>query len=430
MNFAYAAYTALTSGLFMAAFPPFWAYTRLSGRYRRGLRERLGYVPTHLIRDLPGSPRIWIHAVSLGEVKVALSIKRALRTLLPECAVVLSTTTEHGRDLAMESLPDVPVFYAPVDFVLSVRKALHRVRPHVVVFLETEIWPAWLAEARGMGIRTALVNGRISPRSLGPYLKFRPFFRRVLENLDAFSMISEEDARRIRNMGAETGKIEVHGNAKYDLLAAQADPGMEEVMRRSLNLAPSQNVLVAGSTREGEEAMILDAYESILKEFPDTLLFIAPRHIVRAPDIESLLRRRGFHYHLRSDIKDHGVRRTAPVVIMNTFGELFGLYSVGTICFCGASLVPLGGQNPLEPAVWGKPVLYGPSMEDFLDARALLEESKGGMTVSGPESLAEKALWFLNHPRELEAWGARAKEAVVRNRHAAEEHARVVARLL
>ena len=275
----------------MSCFPPFWLYTQLSDRYRKGLKERLGCVPEASVRLLSGSPRIWMHAVSLGEVRVAASVIKALRGIMPRCSVILSTTTPHGRDFAEEALgDDVPVVFGPIDFVGSVRKALLSVRPHVLVLLETEIWPAWLKEAHRMGIKTALVNGRISARSIGPYLKFRPFFREVLKDVDAFSMIMEQDAARIRAMGADPEKIEVNGNAKYDLLGSLADPAMEREMERELNLQASSRVFVAGSTRQGEEALVLKAYEDVLKAFPDTILMIAPRHIVRTPEIAPSLR--------------------------------------------------------------------------------------------------------------------------------------------
>jgi len=383
------------------------------------------------VQNLPESPRIWLHAVSLGEVKVAAPIVKSLRELIPDCLVILSAATDHGIKLARETFgEDVPVVYAPIDTIFSVRMALSRLRPDVLAFLETEIWPAWIVEARRLGIKTALINGRISVRSIEGYLKLRPFFREVLRHVDVFSMILKEDADRIKAMGAEPHKIVVNGNAKYDLLASQADPFMETEMRQILNLDPSHPVFVAGSTREGEESMVLDVYERLLERFPDMVLVIAPRHIERTSEIESLLQRRGFEYQLRSKLDGHGTRRTKPVIIMNTFGELFKLYSVGTIVFCGASLVPLGGQNPLEAAVWGKVVFYGPSMEDFLDAKALLEEVGAGIPVSTPEMLTEKALWLLNHPDALKTSGERARASVMRNQNAAEKHARVLAKLI
>ena len=362
---------------------------------------------------------------------MADSIVKALRQIMPGCSVIVSTVTEHGRELATETFgDDIPVVYAPIDFIGSVRKALFRVHPDILVFLETEIWPAWITEAHRMGIKIALINGRISLRSIRGYLRFRPFFRGVLRNVDAFSMISEKDSTRIRSMGADPNKIEVHGNAKYDLLVSLADPSMANKMQKILNLQHNPPVFVAGSTRGGEEAMVIDAYERIIKKFPNTVLIIAPRHIERVAEISSLLNRSGFRYQLRSEIDGDAAKRIEPVVIVNTFGELFQLYSVGTIVFCGASFVPLGGQNPLEAGVWGKVVFYGPSMEDFLDAKAMLEEVGAGILVQSPEILAEKAIWFLRHPDALKSCGNLAREAIIRNQNAADKHASVVAGLV
>lgn len=430
-RFIYTAYVGLASGLFLSCIAPFWMYTRISGRHRNGFRERLGLVPRGLAEYLTGSPRIWIHAASLGEINAAAAIVDVLKRLVPGCSVVVSTTTEHGKYRAIEAFgEDTPVIFGPIDFVGSVRTALSRVRPHILAFLETEVWPTWIIEAKRMGIAIALINGRISARSINTYLKFKPFFREVLKSVDAFSMIRQEDADRIKSMGADPARLQVNGNAKYDLPASLADPALEEEIRKALQIDPSATVFVAGSTRTGEEEIILDAYQRILVEFPDTILAIAPRHIRRTPEIESLVRKRGLACRLRSELAHPGAKRTEPVVIMNTFGELFKLYSTGTIVFCGGSLAPLGGQNPIEAAVWGKPVFYGPHMDDFLDARAILEGADAGVEVSSAETLAEKAIWYLGRRDALEAAGLRARDAVIKNQGAAERHARVIERLL
>ena len=396
-------------------------------RFLKHFQERLGFLPAKAVRSLSGSPRIWIHGASLGEIRVAATIIKSLKAKLPGCAVIVSTMTEHGRNLALEIFEkDVPVVYAPIDLPGCAIKALALVRPDVMVFLETEIWPAWIFTARKMGIKLALLNGRISPRSLNGYLKFRPFFRSVLKCFDAFSMISQTDADRIHAMGAPMGKIRVSGNAKYDSSLISPDPAVERQMRQMLNLSPSDRTIVAGSTRGGEEEMLLDAYEKIHEKYPDVLLILAPRHIKRVADICALIRSRGFECQLRTEIDPGKIERTAQILVIDTFGELFNIYSIATLVFCGASLVPLGGQNPLEPAVWGKPILYGPHMEDFLDAKNILESGGGSIEVSDPRELAETFLKLLENPQEAKDLGSRAREAAFQTRAAAHRHADVI----
>lgn len=431
MKIFYWLYVFLSLGLFLILSPAAWLYTRITGQYRSHLGERLGSISPEVTQHLSGSILIWIHAASLGEVKVAVSIVNALRNMKSSCAFVLSTNTPHGRKMAEELFSeDIPVIFAPIDFAPLIRRALKTLNPDIMLFIETEIWPAWLFEARRMGIRTALLNGRISARSFGKYMGMRPFFCEVLKNFDVFSMISEEDAKRIIAIGADPQKIEINGNAKYDHLGSGTDPQIETAIRKALNINEFQRVFVAGSTRTGEEGMILDAYEKILEHFRDTILIIVPRHIERTPDIGSIIKARGYKYQTRSALQKGRANRTGQIVIIDTFGELFRIYSIGTIVFCGASLVPLGGQNPLEPAIWGKVVFYGPSMEDFSDAKILLEKVGAGFQVTGPEMLAEKAVWFLDHPDELKARGKLGREEILKNIGAGERHALAVMKLI
>ena len=395
--------------------------------FLKHFQERLGFLPAKAVKSLSGSPRIWIHGASLGEVRVAAAIIKSLQAKLPGCAIIVSTVTEHGRNLALEVFEkEIPVVYAPLDLPGCALKALSLVRPDVMVFLETELWPAWIFTARRLGIKLALLNGRISPRSLKGYLKFRPFFRSVLKNFDAFSMISKTDADRIHAMGAPSGKIRVNGNAKYDHTIASPDPAVEREMRQILNLVPSDRVIVAGSTRGGEEAMLLEAYERIRSKYPGILLILAPRHIKRAPDICALIRNRGLKCQLRTEIGRGKTERTAQILVTDTFGELFNIYSVATVVFCGASLVPLGGQNPLEPAVWGKPILYGPHMEDFLDAKEMLESAGGSMRVSDPQELAEAFFDLLDDPEKADTLGHNARETAFQTQAAAHKHAEII----
>ena len=431
MNFAYKAYNFLNILLFFIFLPPFWFYTRLTGRFSDGLGQRLGFYSKSLLGAISGSPRIWIHAASVGEVNGAVAIIESLTRLMPDCAIILSTTTKHGQSWAKERFgKETTCIYAPLDFIVSVRKALSAIRPDILVCLETEIWPNWLLAARRMGAKVALVNGRISGRSIKGYLKIRFLIQEALNQIETFSMIREEDAQRLMMLGVPKKKIEVNGNAKYDLLLRQAVPSLKGKNEKLYNLKGNEPVLVAGSTRGSEHEIILNVYEKILQTLPETLLIIAPRHVEKIQYIIDMVKAKGLSFQLKTDIDKPDCSRMAPVVIINTIGDLLSTYSIASIVFCGGSLEPLGGQNILEAAVWGKPVFYGPSMEDFLDAKALLDKTGGGIQVKDDRELAERMLYYLTHPDEADTVGRLAKEAVMLNKGAADKHSAVINRLL
>ncbi|VEN75060.1 conserved hypothetical protein [Candidatus Desulfarcum epimagneticum] len=433
-DLAYAAYRALTSLAFFLSWPFLRLHSLLWLRSSPAMAQRLGVLDGILRPRLPKAsprPRIWVHAVSVGEAGSALAIIRSLEEIIPDVDVVLSVSTFYGHGFARERLgPGAALIYPPLDFPRSVRRALKTVAPDVLVCLETEIWPNFLTAAKAMGIRTAIVNGRISERSVGGYLKIRPLIRRVLDQVDVLSMISQGDCDRIKQLGAEEDRLQINGNAKYDALAGRADPDLEKKTRRLYNAPPGRPVFVAGSVRSPEETLILDAYKKILGLFPDTLLILFPRHIQRAGEWMETAARRGFSRRLRTRLDGRPGSQTAQVVIGDTIGELFGVYSVATLVFCGGSLTPKGGQNILEPAAWGKPVLYGPSMEDFMDAKNLLEETGGGVQVKDGDDLARKAVYYFSHPREAEKVGRAAKKAAGLNRGSAGRHARAIQGLL
>jgi len=431
MNIVYKAYNFLITGFFFVFSPPFWLYTRITGRYRDGIHQRLGFYPKSVVGCISGSPKIWLHAASVGEVSAAVAVIESLKRLIPHCAIILSTTTEHGQTSARDKLQSkATCVYAPIDFIVSVRKALSTIRPDILVCLETEIWPNWLFEARRMGVRLALVNGRISVRSIKGYLKIRGLIREALRQVESFSMIREADAQRLMMLGVPREKIVVNGNAKFDLLLPMADAAIKGGIEKFYNLNGNIPVFVAGSTRGSEHEIVVDVYEKILETLPETLLIIAPRHLERVRYIKDMVIRRGFSCQFKTDIDKPGGFRTASVVIMDTIGDLQSTYSIASIVFCGGSLEPLGGQNILEAAVWGKPVLYGPSMDDFLDAKALLDKTGGGIQVKDGRELTERALYYLTHPAEADAVGRLAKEAVMLNKGAADNHADVICRLL
>ncbi|MDD2388856.1 MAG: 3-deoxy-D-manno-octulosonic acid transferase [Desulfobacterales bacterium] len=431
MNIAYPIYKYITSGLFLAGFPFFWGYVRQTGRREDEIRQRLGYYPPGLPSRRAGTPNLWIHAVSVGEVKAAVPIIEALETMMPDAAFVLSTTTSRGQVLAREVFPaNVSIVYAPVDYIGAVRRAFSAIAPDALVILETEIWPNLLVEAHRRGIQTAIVNGRVSARTIKNYLKIKPLVKETLECVDAFSMISAADAERVKRIGARRQKITVGGNSKFDFHPGECDASVTVRMRRLYNVTGDQPVIVAGSTRRSEERIVLDAFAKICQFFPDTLCIIAPRHIERVNLIADMVKDHGISYQFSSDLDGNGAMRNAPVVIIDTIGELQNTYSIAAITFCGGSLVPLGGQNVLEPARWAKPVLYGPSMEDFLDAKNLLEKSGGGIPVADGNELTEKLLFYLSHPEKAAHAGQMARRAVMQNRGASQRHARVIYELL
>ena len=430
MNPAYAAYALISSGLVVAALPFYWIFSWFSGRGHSSLSQRMG-VYSKSLRNLTGSPRIWIHAVSVGEVNVAGAVICGLKQLIPGCAIILSTSTPLGHAASLEKLGREAVcIFAPIDFILSVQKALATVKPDILVCLETEIWPNWLMIAHRMGIRTALINGRLSVRSIRGYLKIRSLMKTILSGMDAFSMIHEADARRIELLGAPSERVSVGGNAKYDLLLDSCVTATREKMAKLYGLEPGQPVLVAGSTRGIEGKVVLAAFQEIHARFPRALLIIAPRHLKHATEIMARARAMGLSGQLRTQIDGVIRPRTASVVIVDTMGELQATYSIASVVFCGGSLVPLGGQNVLEAAVWGKPVLYGPSMDDFLEAKELLEDTRAGIQVEDGRELAEKVMYYLSRPDVAAAVGFRAKQALLSRSGAALQHARVIHEVL
>jgi 3-deoxy-D-manno-octulosonic-acid transferase len=431
MNFSYTVYRLLTALGSLVLVPLVWVHHRLRGKDFQRFYQRMGMYPPAVAGALGGRPRIWIHAVSVGEVGVAAAVAKALQQRHPDGFIVLSTLREQGLERARELLgPDTRCFFAPLDFVGPTRKALRTFQPDILVLLETELWPNLIVGAKRRGARVTIVNGRISARSIRRYRRVRSLMRYTLSHVDAFSMISEQDAQRIRSLGAPADRITVNGNAKFDCPDPQVDPDTVGWAARLYGVGPQTPVFVAGSTRHPEEQIILDAFVNIRALLPATILIIAPRHIERAPLIAQWVTARGLGYQLRTTLDGAPQTRTAPVVILDTIGELSATYGVAGMVFCGGSLVPKGGQNIMEPAMWGKPVCFGPSMEDFADARRMIEENGGGVTVRCAEEVTATAIRWFQDPGQAAAVGQAARQAILPHRGAAEKHAAVIENLV
>ncbi|MFP4475699.1 MAG: 3-deoxy-D-manno-octulosonic acid transferase [Desulfatibacillaceae bacterium] len=429
-DWAYRVYAGLTGLAYLGGVLPAVAGINLAGRDRWRLYERLGRYPDAVAKRFRGPcPRVWLHAVSVGEVAAARPIVQSLRAICPECDILLTTTTIHGLEHARRLFPNsmAATALAPVDALIPVRRALRAVRPDVLAMMETEIWPNWLLEAKRQGARCCLVNGRISARSIGGYRKIQPLVRTVLSRMDAFGMTGHGDARRIRSLGAPEGRVRVCGNAKFDLPADLADPALAEQARRFVS--GNGPVLVAGSTRRGEEAALLRVFRDVRQRFLGATLVLAPRHPGRVGAVEEMIRAAGFSHDLLSRIESGAASPSGPVLLVDTMGRLFSLYGVADVVFCGGSLVPLGGQNVIEPAVWGKPVLFGPHTEDFRQAVAMLQQAGGGRTARSVAGLRDVVLDLLENPDRAKEMGEQARRAVAAHRGAAGSYGKMLAGL-
>lgn len=426
-------YNILTGILFLVGFPFFILYNLAQSKYSDRLAERLGRYPLNLRPDktLPNARPIWIHAVSVGEVKAAVALTQRIKEQLPHVPILFSTTTPAGRETAEKLLGNkIPLIYYPLDFFLCVRRALKFFHPRAFIALETELWPNFLFQAHKSGSKLILANGRISERSFKRYSKIRWLLGPLLKKFRVLMVRHPDDARSLIALGARPEQVRVLGNIKYDGLVDQAQEILKVRFRQRLHLKGEEQVLVAGSTRGGEEAILLAVYKRLRISFPELILILVPRHINRCPEIEGLLKRQGISYKLYSRALQSGGELKEPVFLVDRIGDLFALYSLATLVFCGASLVPKGGQNILEPAAWGKPVFYGPHMEDFKDARDLLEKAGAGIQVADEIELYERMHYFLGHTEEGAQRGEAGREALKSQRGLIEKAAMTIAEVI
>jgi 3-deoxy-D-manno-octulosonic-acid transferase len=425
-------YNTLLLAAAVFAVPFYGARMLLTGKYRRSLGPKFGCLSPVVASLMQGEPRIWVHAVSVGEVTAAAPIVTALRSRFPGACIVLSTSTETGQEMARKLATDATVhIYYPLDIPCVVRKVIDLVRPDVFVPVETELWPNFIRLCRARGARILMVNGRISPRSYRRYRATRFFWKEILATLDEAGVISQTDAERLAALGMPPSRIQVLGNAKYDGLAARVFPELELEIAGCLGIEPGEGVLVAGSTHEGEESVILEVYRRLLEHRPDFKLILIPRHIERGDAVAELVHRAGFSDAIRmSEIRAGRSRSGERVVVVDVIGELFKVYSLATVVFCGGSLVPKGGQNILEAAAWGKVVFHGPHMEDFRDERVFLEEAGAGITIRDGEDLYAGIRGLLDDPDLLRRKGEAGRRAVAANRGAAGCYADLIANML
>jgi 3-deoxy-D-manno-octulosonic-acid transferase len=359
----YALYSALL-GLFLLVTLPYWLLQMMRhGKYRAGLRQRLGGVPS----SLPGRQEkrtIWVHAVSVGEVVASSAVIEALQRKFPNHRVVVSTTTDTGQNLAAYRFGAENVFHFPLDFAFAIRPYLEALRPELVVVAETEFWPNFFRLAKGSGASVAVINCRISDRSLPGYKRFNFWLPKVFGNVDLFLAQTDEDWRRLIEIGVPQSRISVAGNLKFDVAPPTAPPIVTS-LRQSLNQSDAEPVLVCGSTLEDEEGLLLSAFRNILATHPKAVMILAPRHPERFATVAELVEKLGFRMWRRSLWSGESI--AGGVFLVDSIGELAALYSLATVAFVGGSLVPRGGHNILEPALYGVPVVTGNHYENFRD---------------------------------------------------------------
>jgi 3-deoxy-D-manno-octulosonic-acid transferase len=366
-------------------------------QWRTGVFERMGGAAAE-----PGA--IWVHGASVGEVQAALPLIAELQSRGHDVAV--STSTLAGRALVRRRLPDVASHLAPIDHPFAVERAMKRVRPSMLALLEAELWPCRIATARRRGIPVALLSGRISDRSFERYQRLQPWVRRTLQRIDAIGARTETDAEKFRTLGARSAAIEVTGDLKFDAPACDV-PAAPDLVASLGDGA----VIVAGSTHPGEEESVLSALRGVETQGACAVLVIAPRDLGRVDDVERLAKAGGRSVFRRSKLPKRGLE-PGNVLVLDSIGELRGLYAHANVAFVGGSLVPVGGHNLLEPVASGRPVLFGPHVGNAPHIARVLERNGSGRQVADASELGRAMFDLLRDPVAANRLGAAGREAL------------------
>jgi 3-deoxy-D-manno-octulosonic-acid transferase len=392
-----------------------------SRRYWPTLADRLGRLQLPRLRNT-----IWVHAVSVGEVKAVEKLLLRIREEFPDRPLVVSTTTPTGQQLAREKTAIIDhAFYFPFDLPRPVSRVLDRIQPQLVVIAETEIWPTFLTACRSRSVPVIMVNGRISDRSFPRYRRVRRWLGPVLNDYAVLGMQSETDGRRIEQMGAEAQRVQVLGNLKYD--AAPADRPLDAQLAAALRRW--QPLWIAASTMPGEDEMVLDTFIGLRQSRPQLKLLVAPRHPERAAAVAGLARARSLRTLLRSALRPpHNANEDgeADVIVLDTIGELAAIFEMASIVFVGGSLVKRGGHNILEPARFARPIVFGPHMENFRDIARLFLNAGAAVQVGSAAGLQETLARLLSESDLAAGLGANARRLLLENSGATERVLRVI----
>ncbi len=394
---------------------------------KKGPEDRRAFVSERLGISRGAAADIWVHAVSVGEVLACLPFLKKLKQEFPGHRIVLSTTTYTGQKIARQRFPAADsIMYMPWDTGICVNRVVRSLRPRIFITVETELWPVLFNSLKSAGCRVVILNGRISPKSFRGYEKIRFFMKRVFSDVDFLYMQGKGDAERVIRIGAGREKVGVMGNFKFDaeFSASSAPAWLEKVSGR---------ILLAASTHKGEEEILLDAYELVRGKIQDARLILAPRHPERFGEAADIIGKRGLDFIRRSEIKqpsgggpEHQTAGVLPdIILLDTMGELSGVFSRASVAFIGGSLVPLGGHNIMEPAYWAKPVIFGPHMDNFPVAREFLKRS-AAVQVTNATGIAETVIELMEDSRKAEDMGREARSIIDENRGAVKKAVELV----
>jgi len=404
--------------------PSYLAKMFRRGGYRKDFGQRLGFYSSEWRRRLHGKSPTWIHAVSVGEVVIALKLAEQLRALRSNLKCVLTTTTTTGHALAQKSAPGwMDVLYAPLDFWPVMRRAFRVIAPQLIILIEAEVWPNLVAEATRRKIPIVLANARLSPRSERRFRRFKFFVRPIFRRLDLVCLPTAEDAERWKSLGATASQIHAVGNIKYDVCE---QPILSDAAQRfrETEINATRPILFGGSTHRGEEQILVDVFCALRPEFPNLFLILAPRHVERTNEVEAELRKRD----LRSIRQTATGNRTQEpdCLLIDTTGDLPGWYNVATIVFIGKSLTAHGGQNPVEAISARKPVIFGPHMENFASLAKQLITGGGALSVQNLQELIEHSRRLLRDPAQREELAANALRVIQPHRKSAARTAELI----
>ncbi|RMD57353.1 MAG: 3-deoxy-D-manno-octulosonic acid transferase, partial [Nitrospirae bacterium] len=374
---------------------------------KKGPEDRITFIRERLGLSKYDKVDIWLHAVSVGEMIAALPLLKAIKQAYPEKRIMLSTITYTGQKVAKEKCSEAHrIMYMPWDSSLILRRVIKEASPLVFITIETELWPNLFRNLKKHNTKILLMNGRISASSHRGYSYIKPFIKHVLSLVDVFCMQDEISAKRILSLGAPRERVKVIGNFKFHLSAPSSLPKWTEKIKGI--------IISAGSTHRGEDEIILKAYKDIKVEEEHVKLIIAPRHPERFKEVEELIKTYNMSYIKRTEIRDTKESIDEDVVLLDTIGELSGVYACCTIAFVGGSLVPIGGHNILEPAYWSKPIIIGPYMDNFPIVEDFIK-SGAAFTVKDEVEMANTIKKLLRDKKALEEAGAKAKEIVNKN---------------